>query len=171
MKIEDLNQIINSPDDKLIKDVNNSSDISESKIFKIMVLEERGLLDKVRTGIASLEKARGSFKMLSENFCHRHKAKNYLDLVESISQGRIPESFSDINSNVGESLQTAGEIIITWLVVSTLFIGVMVVSSLSGNLSSGVFAFGYFFYGIYVLISIVRFANSLKNAGKALIKN
>ena len=155
MKIEDLNQIINSPNDKLIEDVNNSSDISESKIFKILVLEERELLGSVSSGIASLEKARGSFKTLSENFCHRHKAKNYLDLVESISKGAIPATFEDIHVKAGESLKTAGRIIITWLVVSSLLIAVMVITSLYGNGSSEFFAFLYFIYGIYFLVSII----------------
>ena len=171
MKIEDLNRIINSPDDELIKEVNNSSDISESKIFKIMVLEERGFLDNISSGIASLEKARGSFKTLGENFCHRHKAKNYLDLIESISKGAIPESFEDIYANAGDSLKTAGRLIITWLVVTTVLIAIMVIASLSGNLSSGVFAFTYITYGLYGLVSIIRFANNLVDAGKALIKN
>lgn len=63
--------------------------LSKQKIFRILVLEDRGLRGEIEESIVKLERRHRPFDQLSKTFYRSHNSKGFQDLKKAIEIGHL----------------------------------------------------------------------------------
>ena len=188
MKLSALKEILSSSDEDLITSLKEgkSSDTLESKIFKILVLEDRGLRGEIEESIVKLERRHRPFDQLSKTFYRSHNSKGFQDLKKAIEKGHLSK---DANAKTqpakesnntkaaatnqyyaGKNLKLAGSRILEFLFISFLFVTGWILSVFAGDFDYRFFQIAQIIYSLYSLVTIIRIAVALRKAGDLFMK-
>jgi|SaaInlStandDraft_1057018.scaffolds.fasta_scaffold36109_4 hypothetical protein len=181
MTISELQAIAKENNSELIEFVKNTKRHSGQKMFRILLLEDQGLLEDIKEVLDELEKSRGSYTSLKKEFLRNNKSQSISELMTYVEQGYFstpppPPTLSKtpaltINQLAGKHIKAVGSAIYEYLILSTLLLLGWFISIDIGTISASGFAIGYFIYGIYTLIWIIRLASNLSKAGSLLMNS
>jgi len=193
MKLSALKEILSLSNEDLISSLkeSESSDTLEAKVFRILVLEDRGLRGEIEESITQLEIRHRPFGQLSQTFYRSHNSKGFQDLKKAIELGHFSNDVeaklqptkesNHARSTVrneyyaGKSLKQAGSIMLEYLFITLLFIAGWFVT---GWLISAGWSFNYLkfvlsaqiIYSFYSGVTFIRIARALIKAGNMLMK-
>jgi hypothetical protein len=188
MKLSALKEILSLSNEDLISSLREgeSSDTLEAQVFKILVLEDRGLRGEIEESIVQLEIRHRPFGQLSQTFYRSHNSKGFQDLKKAIELGHFSndveaklqptKELNHARSTVrneyyaGKSLKQAGSIMLEYLFITLLFVAGWILLSSGGKFNYKYYKVAQIIYSFYSLVTVIRIAGALIKAGNMLMK-
>ena len=180
MTIGELQAITKESNTQKIESVKSAKRHSGANLFRIILLEDEGLLLEINEVISKLEEDKGPYDDLKKQFLRNHKSLSIKELKQYIEQGNFgvletsqPVSKSNANTHIqvaGECIKKVGSAIYEHLIIITLLIAGWTISAINESLDPTLFSAAYLLYGVYSLVWIIRIAGNLKKAGSLLMK-